>query len=343
MVNFNRKTMRLVLLGAVFLLVLYLLYLIRGIMLPFVLAIILAYVLNPFVEALEEYKFSRTSALAVIYIIGISIVVGAFVYGIPIVVRELTELAGAVPELAAKAQELVFSMYDRYRRIPIPSSVQEVFMDNVRNVEGGLIQGIQRAIDTILGFFSNLFSLVLAPILAFYLLKDWAHIGRRVKSLFPVQLEASITALWEEVDRVLIGFIRGYLFVSVIVGIFTGVGLRLIGMDFVVLLGIGAGVSNFVPYFGPIIAAVPIISLALLSSTSLALQALVVMVVVQQLEGSLITPAVLGESVGLHPVTIVFVLLAGGALFGLLGLLLAVPVAAVLRIILGYLYYNLVS
>jgi len=342
MVSFNRKTVRLFLLGAVFLLTLYLLYLVRGIMLPFILALVLAYVLNPFVVVLEEYKFSRTSALVVIYIIGISVVVAALVYGIPLIVRELTELAGAVPGLAAEAQNLVLSMYDRYRSIPIPASVREVFMNNVRNIEAGLIRGIQTAINTILGFFSNLFSLILAPILAFYILKDWERIGRRVKSLFPVQWEAPITALWEEVDRVLIGFIRGYLFVSVIVGVFTGIGLKLIGMDFVVLLGIIAGLTNFVPYFGPIIAAVPIVTLALLDSTTLALQALVVMVVVQQLESSLITPAVLGDSVGLHPVTIVFVLLAGGSLFGLPGLLLAVPVAAVLRIIFGYAYYNMI-
>jgi predicted PurR-regulated permease PerM len=255
----------------------------------------------------------------------------------------LTELAGDVPGLTAQAQTLVLSVYERYRSIPIPASVREVFMANVHNIEGALIQGIQTAIDTLLGFFSNLFSLILAPILAFYLLKDWAHIGRRVKSLFPVNWEASITSLWEDVDRVLIGFIRGYLFVSVIVGVFTGIGLSLIGMDFVVLLGIIAGFTNFIPYFGAIIAAVPVVVLALLVSPTLALQAMVVMLVVQQTESNLITPAVLGESVGLHPVTIVFVLLAGGSLFGLLGLLLAVPVAAVIRIIFGYAYSNLVS
>lgn len=336
------KTMRLVFLGAVFFLGAYLLYMVRGIMLPFILALVLAYVLNPFVGVLEEYRFTRTSALAVIYIIGIGIVIAAFVYGIPVVVRELTELAAAIPHLTAEAQSLILSLYQRYRSIPIPASISQVFMDNVRNIEAVLVQGIQGAIDTLLGFFSNLFSLILAPILAFYLLKDWEHIGRRIRSLFPVAWESTITALWEDVDRVLIGFIRGYLLASVLVGVLTAIGLTLIGMDYTVLLGIIAGFTNFIPYFGALIAAVPVVALALLQSPTLALQAVVVMTVVQQLESNFITPAVLGETVGLHPITIVFVLLAGGSLFGFLGLLLAVPVAAVARIIFGYIFSNIV-
>lgn len=343
LMHFKRRTVRLVLLGAIFLLGAYFLYQVRGIMLPFVLAVLLSYILNPFVVFLEQYRFSRTLALVVIYIIGLAVLTGAFAYGIPVVVRELTELGKAIPDIVDGAQDLVVSVHNRYRNMAFPPSIQEVVTDNLRNLEDTLVQWTQTAINTLLGFFSNLFSLVLAPILAFYLLKDWDHIGRRIRSLFPVEWESAITSLWEEVDRVLVGFIRGYLFVSVLVGILTGIGLSLIGMNYVVLLAIIAGLTNFIPYFGPVIAAVPVVFLGLIESTRLAVQALLVMVVVQQLESNMITPAVLGESVGLHPIAIVFVLLAGGSLFGLLGMLLAVPVAAVLRIIFGYFYANLVQ
>ena len=342
-VHLNRKTVRLVILGAFLFLGAYLLYFVREIMLPFYLAVILAYILNPLVVVLEEWKFSRSIALVVIYIIGIASLTAASIYGIPVIVRELTELGTAVPRLTLEIQQLINSAYESFRNMPVPASVNQVFNDSVRNMEGLLIQGIQTAMDTILGFFSNLFSIILAPILAFYLLKDWHHIGRRVVALFPVRWEEAVTTLWEDVDRVLIGFIRGYLLVAVIVGILTGVGLSLIGMDYVILLSIVAGLTNLIPYFGAVIAAIPVAALAFLESKTLAVQALAVMLMVQQVESNLISPAILGEKVGLHPITIVFVLLAGGSLFGLLGLLLAVPVAAVARIIFGYLYSNLVS
>ena len=342
-VHLNRKTVRLVILGAFLFLGAYLLYFVREIMLPFYLAVILAYILNPLVVVLEEWKFSRSIALVVIYIIGIASLTAASIYGIPVIVRELTELGTAVPRLTLEIQQLINSAYESFRNMPVPASVNQVFNDSVRNMEGLLIQGIQTAMDTILGFFSNLFSIILAPILAFYLLKDWHHIGRRVVALFPVRWEEAVTTLWEDVDRVLIGFIRGYLLVAVIVGVLTGVGLSLIGMDYVILLSIVAGLTNLIPYFGAVIAAIPVAALAFLESKTLAFQALAVMLMVQQVESNLISPAILGEKVGLHPITIVFVLLAGGSLFGLLGLLLAVPVAAVARIIFGYLYSNLVS
>lgn len=341
--HFNKKTVRLVILGAVFLSTLYLLSLVRGILLPFILAVVLAYILNPLLVVLQHNGFSRTSALVAVYIVGIMAMVTAFLYGFPVIVRELNDLARAVPQLTTETQDLVYSAYERYRSIPVPESISRVLNENASNIQAALIQGIQTTVNTILGFFSNLVSIVLAPILAFYLLKDWDHLGRRLMSFFPVRLKEPITTLWEEVDRVLVGFIRGHLLVATFVGVFTGIGLTIIGMDFIILLSVIAAISNLIPYFGPFIAAIPVIALALLISTTTAIQALFVMFVVQQIESNLVSPAILGESVGLHPITIVFVLLAGGSLFGILGLLLAVPVAAVSRIILGYAYSNLIS
>jgi len=341
--HFNRKTVRLVILGAVFLLGAYLLYLVRGAMLPFILALILAYVLNPLIVFLEDYQFSRTSALIVVYVIGICVLLVVFIYGIPIIVRELTDLGRAVPRITVETQQLLYSAYETYRSIPVPDNVGRILNENIDNIEGVILQGIRTILDALLGFFSHLFSIILAPILAFYLLKDWDRIGRRAISFFPVKWREPIMTLWEDADRVLIGFIRGHLLVAVIVGFLTGIGLTIIGMDYIILLSVVTGISNIIPYFGAIIGAVPVVILALLESTTLALQAVIVMVVVQQIESSLISPAILGDSVGLHPITIIFVLLAGGYLFGILGLLFSVPVAAVLRIIIGYIYSNLVS
>jgi len=342
-VHLNKRFMRLAILGAVFLFALYLLFLVRGILFPFVLAIIIAYILNPAVELLEHYRFSRSAALSVVYLVGILLVFVAFVYGIPVIVRELNNLAGDLPELAVRIQEFFARVYEKFRRIPLPSGITEVVNDNVTNLENILVNGIRSTVDTILGFFSQLGSILLAPILAFYLLKDWDFFGRKIQTIFPVSYVGEFFSLWEDVDRVLMGFIRGHLFVAVIVGVLTGLGLSLVGMDYVVLLSVISAVTDLIPYFGPIIGAVPAVTLAFLQSESMALRVLLVMIVVQQIESNLITPAVLGDSVGLHPVAIVFALLAGGALFGVVGLLLAVPAAGIARIIIGHVYSNLVS
>lgn len=342
MVHLNKKTLRLIIIGAVFLLGAYVLYVVRGIMLPFVLAIILSYILNPLVVSLENLKFSRISSLVIIYIIGMLALTVAFVYGIPVIVRELTELGSAIPRITLEIQGFISSVYDRYRNIPIPASINQVFNNSIKDAEIVLIQGIQTTLNTVLSFFSNLLSFILAPILAFYILKDWKHIGRRVMAFFPLKWRESLAGLGEDIDRVLTGFIRGNLLDAVIVGILTGIGLSLVGMDYVILLSILTGITNLIPYFGAIIAAVPVLVLAFLKSTTLALQALIVMVVVQQIESNIVAPVVLGESVGLHPIAIVFALLAGGSLFGVWGLLLGVPVAAVIRIIFCYIYSNLI-
>lgn len=341
--QFETKTVRLVILGAIFLLGIYVLYLIRGILLPFFLALILAYILNPLVLFLEDYRFTRTTALLVVYIIGILALLVTFIYGIPIVVRELTDLGRAVPHITFETQQFLFSVYEKYRSIPMPENVSRIINDSISSFEIAVTQGIQTILDSLVAFLSHLLSILLAPILTFYLLKDWDHIGRKIISLFPIKWKEPIMSLWEEIDRVLIGFIRGHLLVATVVGVLTGIGLKIIGMDYIILLSFITGISNIIPYFGPIIGAVPVIALALLESMTLALQAVIVMVVVQQVESNLVSPAILGDSVGLHPVTIIFVLLAGGSLFGILGLLFSVPVAAILRIIIGYIYSNLVS
>jgi len=138
-------------------------------------------------------------------------------------------------------------------------------------------------------------------------------------------------------------FIRGHLLVASMVGVLTSLGLALVGVKFYLLLGIIAGIADLIPYFGPIIGAIPAVGLALLNSSQQALYVLLVMVVVQQVENNLLSPKILGDSVGLHPVVVIFVLLAGGHLFGILGMLLAVPLTAILRILVNYLYTLLVS
>lgn len=161
--------------------------------------------------------------------------------------------------------------------------------------------------------------------------------------MIPLSKRSELLQLWEEIDEVLINFIIGNLTVALLVGSCTAFGLAMIGMDFPLLLGIITGITNIIPYFGPVIGGIPAVLLALLKSQKLAFYVIIVIVVVQQLESNFISPKVLGKSVGLHPLIVIFILLAGGELGGIVGMLIAVPLTAVLKIIVTYLFAKVMA
>ncbi|WP_227765892.1 AI-2E family transporter [Zhaonella formicivorans] len=323
--------------------VVYFLYRVRGVLFPFILAIILAYVLNPLVELLEQYKIRRLYGIIVVYatVLGLLFLVGF--YGVPVIVKQLTAFGEKIPYYTSEAQSRLRDFYRDYQRFNIPESLRESIDQNIVNFQLQLTQLLSKLVTGIFNIFSQIFSFIIAPILAFYLLKDKDEISKSIVQSIPVANRSELLSLWEEIDTVLLKFIRGHLLVATLVGAATALGLALIGMDFPLLFGIISGITNIIPYFGPIIGAVPAILLALLQSETLALYVILVMAVVQQLESNLISPRILGQSVGLHPLLVIFVLLAGGELWGLVGMLIAVPLTAVLRILIGYLFTKLIA
>jgi len=343
-INFNLKILKIVLAGLIFLLGLYFLFLVRGIFLPFIFAVILAYILNPIVVILERYlDVSRFIAILMIYAAGLIFVLLLFFYGIPLITQELNTLADMIPVLTVEIQRYAQKLYNNFQSIAVSDGIRQVIDEGIRNAEAIIIRGIRQLINAILSIFSSILSIVLAPILAFYLLKDWQVLGEKIQLIFPVQIREEVISLWSEIDRVLISFIKGHLIVAALVGIMTALGLALIGMDYVLLLSLIAGISEIIPYFGPIIGSIPALILAFLKSKLMALYVLILIVIIQQIENNVLSPTILGESVGLHPIVVIFALLAGGKIFGLVGMLLAVPTAAVLRIIFLYIFSKLTA
>jgi len=196
---------------------------------------------------------------------------------------------------------------------------------------------------SLINLISYLISLVIAPIFAFYMLKDADQIKDSLTLTIPRKYRSDVMAIGRDIHEIITAFLRGHLLVSAIVGILTGFGMYLIGLDFALIIGLIAGVGELVPFLGPILAAIPALSLALLVSRETAIYAAVVILIVQQLENAVISPKILGESMGLHPLTVIFAIMAGGELYGLLGILLAVPIAATLKVILRYIYLKLVD
>jgi len=303
---------------------------------PFLIAIIIAYILNPLVVLFEKRRVSRGLAILLLYAIFFAVVFLAGVWTIPGLVTELQKLMEVLPEYTAQAQAFIGHLYSDYRRFHLPDSLRVALDENILLLQRALQSLLERVSGALLGLFSHFFVLLLVPLLVYYFLRDIEHLKRSLVALFPARYRQRVLVAASEIDAALGAYLRGLLLICFLVGLLTYIGLRLLGVEFALILGIIYGLTNIIPYFGPLIGALPAVFIALLDSPALALKVVGVMVVVQQFDSQLLSPQILGKSLGLHPLAVILALLAGGQLFGLPGLILAVPLAAMLKILLRH-------
>ncbi len=320
-----------VLAGAVFL------YSIRAVFPPFFLALVIAYALHPLVDLLNRQGLGRSWAILVVYAL-VGLLAGAVVaFVLPAVVGEMGELAETLPRYVARAGDALAGLERRYERLALPAALRQTLDDSVRRLEAAALRAIGGAVQSVIGLFGQAFNLILGPILAFYMLHDLPRFRRQVEVWLPVGSRGEARTYLREMDRVLAGFVRGQMLVSAVVGVLTTVGMGLLGVPFAVVLGLLAAVTNLIPYFGPFLGAIPGLALAGTVSLALVFKAALVYVVIQQLEAAVLVPRIMGRRVGLHPLALVFALLVGGTYLGIGGLILAVPVAGLLRVTLSFL------
>lgn len=328
--------------GLVLVSALFLLWKVRAILTPFFLALFLAYLLSPAVGALTKRGFSRGSSIVIVYLL-LALLTGCLVfYGLPETFKELNRFAESLPRYATEIQTFLNRLQDGYQRAGLPPGIMKTIDTNLIKGQEWLAAKLQSLITGIISLVTVLPLLVLSPILSVYLLYDWERFKTGLKGIVPNNWRGNAIHLGQEINMVVRKFLRGNLTVALMVGIMTGVGMKLIGMEYALLVGVISGLLDLIPYVGPVIGAVPALALALLKSKSMALWVLAVIFVVQQVESNIIQPKIMGDSIGLHPLVIVFALLAGGDLFGFWGMLLAVPAAGVIRVILKFVYLKLV-
>lgn len=321
--------------------VLWFLYWIRPVLTPFFLAAVLAYVLAPAVDYLERQGLGRGWGILLIYAL-LGLVAGGLVgFVLPGFLRELNRLTDVLPAYTVEVKNWLDNWQTRYSRAPVPPGLRQVIDDTLRGLEARALAVTEGVAGAMFGLVSGLMNLILAPFLAFYLLVDLPRIKRGLVFVLPTRSRGRWLSLLEEVDRVVSGFIRGQLLLSAMMGVLTSVVLALLGMRFAVVVGIITALTEFVPYFGPLIGAVPALALASLDSLGMVVKVLIAWFVLHQIEGAVLSPKIMGESVGLHPLTVIFALLAGGELFGVAGMILAVPVTAVLKVVLQFVYQQL--
>lgn len=308
---------------------------------PFVLSIGFAYLLNPLVNSLEKRKIPRTLGVLLVYLILISIILVISFSIFPKLTSELKKLIDVLPNFFNNAYKFFNELYIKYSKNienlpPEFQSINEVVKSNLDKIQITIINSLKNFTNSIMVIFSKAFSFILIPILTFYFLKDKDYFKKNTILLIPKAFRYDALYVFREIDVILGKFIRGQLIVAAFVGAATTIGLLILGIDFALIIGIIAGIANIIPYFGPIIGIIPALVFALMESPIKAIWVIVLFVTVQQIESGIISPKIVGESVGLHPVIVIFSLLLAGSYFGIWGLLLAVPVAAVLKIIANF-------
>jgi predicted PurR-regulated permease PerM len=262
-----------------------------------------------------------------------------FWMAIPRVVAELSDIAVMLPKYAGQVQDVAAKV----EKMDLPTQVHQLIQENTTRIERYIYSSLKAFIAVFYKFLCKIFIVIFAPILAFYMLKDWERIRDSFLKLLAPQTRRSFQIVGTEIDISLINFLKGHLMISFLVGIATGLAAFIIGVKFALLIGIISGITNLVPYFGPLLGGIPAIALALSESSRLAIYMTLAILVIQQVESNIITPRIIGDRLGLHPLVIVFALLAGGQLLGIWGMLLAVPVTAIFKVIVNFVFFKMVE
>lgn len=320
-------------------------YILRSVLLPFVAGIIIGYLLDPLTSKFTKLGLNRTLATFLVLFLVIITIVPALIILFGVIDEQLGRFIAVVPQyigaLIKKIEPLIIELQDRFPNLE-PDKIKEYLRNNATN-SLKLIGSVFRSVITGGFAFFNLLSLLLiTPVVTFYMLRDWDKFIAKVDGLLPRSSKASIRQQAREIDRTLSGFIRGQVSVCILLGTYYSLGLYFVGLELGVLVGFIAGLISFIPYVGSIVGFVVSLGIAFAQFDSLmpVIQVVIVFLTGQFLEGNFLTPKLVGENVGLHPVWVMFALLAGGVLLGFLGLMIAVPVAAIIGVLIRHAIEN---
>ncbi len=327
--------------GAALILVGLLIGHISSILLPFVVGILVAYFLDPVVDALEERKVSRTlGSFFIVTTFSVSLLlVAAFLF--PLLLEQFIALLSRVPEYAKNLNEKfgpqVTALLDGLNGNVITNLEKTVadISGYILRFTGKILEELWQSGVAVINILALIF---VSPVVAFYLLRDWDDFKKHIDNLLPRPYAPIIREQLTQIDRTLSAYIRGQLSVCVLLGIFYAIGLLLVGLDFGLFIGLGTGILSFIPYVGMLFGMALGVGVAFFQFGDIFHVALVlgIFMIGQVIEGNFVTPNIVGNKVGLHPVWMIFAMLAGGALFGFTGVLIAIPVAAVIGVLVRF-------
>lgn len=315
------------------------------VLLPLILATVFAFILYPLVRFFAQLRWSSQKTIPKELAILISFAIAAIVISVVIsyifmpFVGEFNQFIANLPSLAERAKQITLSLGMQAQSVDLPDNVRVLFDNSLSNAASYSIGVARRLINAILGLAGQIIELIVVPVLAFYFLRDWRLLRDNFVNAFPIPARAKTRQIVDEMGIVVSAYIRGQVLVSVVMGIVVFIGMMFLGVSYPLVLGLVAALTEAIPVVGPIIGAVPALLLAFLESPALAVKVLVFYVIIHQLENNVIVPSIMKATLELHPVSVIISLLIGAHVAGVLGMLVAVPVTAMLKVLYKHLWH----
>lgn len=310
-----------------------LLHLLEEVLVPVVVGLIIAYLLHPIVQVLERRRVPRLMAVLLIYGSFVLIIAIAVVNAIPIFTKQLVELSDDLPRLSEWYYKWMSEWEAHKYFLPdsISHGVDRVIVQSNERMSHSVTQLVNNARNSV----GKVLAYAVVPFIAFYLLKDMKELHEAGMSIVPRAYRKQVLSVLRDINESLGNYIHGQMMVALIVGVFAYLGYWLVGMPYPFVLATFVCLTNIIPYIGPLIGAAPAVVVALTISTKMLLFVLAVNIVIQVVEGNILSPNIVGRSLHLHPLLIIMALLAGEAIGGIIGLIVAVPVLAVCKVIIS--------
>ena len=322
----------------------WLLYLLAPVLTPFVASALLAYIGDPLADRLQRLKLPRTLAVVTVFLLTFLLLALIVMLVGPLIQTQVAALFQALPDIAQRAEQVWLPNIAGWLHLDLSDDVGlSAFLARYSDMAGSWATSALLSLSKSGGAVAAaVLSLFLVPILTFYLLRDWDTILAHLAALIPSGQRRTVVGLAKETDEVLGGFLRGQLLVMFALAIIYSLGLRIVGLEFALAIGVVSGLVSFVPYLG-FIFGISLASLTVVLEPNPAWHLVGVVAtftIAQILEGTVLTPKLVGDRIGLHPVIIIFAVAAGGQLFGFFGILLALPAAAVLSVLVRFAFHR---
>jgi len=297
-------------------------------------ALVLAYFFDPLYKFLLNKKAPKVLAIIIVFGIIIALLILTIFFLIPSVINQLNILYKEIPNFIENYQNLILSIKPQLSKFIDPADVEILLKENLSELQKGVLGFSQ----TIIIYLSNIvssitFGIVIVPLILFYIMRDMFVFKENLYIFVSKKNKKEFKEVLEEIDNIVSGFIRGRIIVCIIVGTLIGIGLYFLNLKFALIIGIVSGVFNFIPYLGPIVGVILALIFALGNPWWTLLMIVILFVLVNQLEAIYLNPNILGKGLGLHPSTVILSMLICGQLLGILGVLVAVPLAAILKVL----------
>lgn len=312
----------------------YVLSKLKWLFIYFSFALMLAYFFDPLYRYFIHKKIPKVLAIIIVFGIIIALLILTIVFLIPSVINQLNILYKEIPNFIENYQNLILSIKPQLSKFINPADVEILLKENLSELQKGILGFSQSIIIYLSNIVSSVtFGIVIIPLILFYLMRDLVLFKENLYIFVSRENKKEFKEVLEEIDHIVSGFIRGRIIVCFIVGTLIGIGLYFLNLKFALIIGIISGVFNFIPFLGPIVGVVLALIFALGQPWWILLMIVVLFILVNQLEAIYLNPNILGKGLGLHPLTVILSMLICGQLLGILGVLVAVPLAAILKVL----------